>query len=91
MNNENEVSNKKLSEVAGGTEAGNPEPKYRVGQHLWEYFNITMNYAEFEIVRILKYKEARGYEYDVRRLSDNTHSFRYLETLTNIYEYDPRG
>lgn len=54
MNNENELSNKKLSEVAGGTEAGNPEPKYRVGQHLWEYFNITMNYAEFEIVRILK-------------------------------------
>lgn len=91
MSNEKELSNKNLSTVVGGTEAGKPEAKYQVGQHLWEYFNITMNYVELVIVRIVGYDETYGYKYGVRRLSDNTYSLRHLESLTYIYEYDPRA
>lgn len=90
MSDIKELSDKQLSAVTGGTGTGEPAAKYEVGQHLWEYFNATMNYYELEIVRITGYSETYGYYYGVRRLDDGTYSLRYLETLTYIYDYDPR-
>ena len=90
MKDTEELTASELKQIAGGTDFGNPEPKYHVDQHLWEYANITMNYNELVVKRIGKYREGSGYEYSVCKLSDGTFAYRYLEILTNIFEYDPR-
>ena len=82
-----------LQAVAGGKGKPDPPPppKYHEGQHLWEYFDTTMNYLHLIITQVAEYKAGMGYKYyfflpDLKRPFT---TFEWLETK-KVFPYNPK-
>ena len=86
-----ELPDDALEAVAGGKGSSDPDPKYKVGQHLWLGYFTTQNYLEVTVYQPEFYKKGDGWRYLVQVPQEYGGFLQneYLETRKYVHTADP--
>ena len=82
-----------LEAIAGGKGKKTPDPKFKVGQHVWIGFPTTRSYVHYEVRQPEFYTPGQGWRYLIRELSsgyDDAFYNEYLETRRYVFTYEPK-
>ena len=85
------LSDEELKQVAGGKGKKDPDPRYKVGQHLWLGYFTTQNYLEVTVYAPEFYREGDGWRYLVQVPAEYGGFLQneYLETRKYVHLSDP--
>ena len=86
------LSDDEMEAVAGGMDGKgkDPDPKYRVGQHLWLGYFTTQNYLEVVVNAPEFYsKEDRSWRYLVQPVGFDFQQNEYLESRSYVHTSNP--
>ncbi len=84
------LSDEELNNVSGGCGGSStPDPRYKIGQHLWLGYPSSRTYVEVVIETFEFYTEGEGWRYLVTVPKYGIDRNEYLETRKYVFTTDP--